>query len=133
MIEIEEITSALNSAKQILNELKNSSYDFSDVYVLLRKAIITKLMIDDNVDDSIQHMIIYSIKKKNFNNCLSDETIKHQITKYDCHQTSLVVQTKVLLIMFIENELDIKLNDEESLIDDLKELSMVVYKLLKEK
>ena len=133
MIETNEIINALNNAKHYLNELKNSSFDIEDVYKTLRKAIIEKLMIDESVDDSIRHIVIYSIKKKSFNGCLSDKTIQHQVTKYDCHQTSLVSQTKVLLIMFIEKELDIKYSDEESLTDDLKELSKITYNHLKEK
>lgn len=133
MIETKEIINAQNDAKLYLSNIKKSDLNDDEIYVFLRKAIIAKLMIDENVDDSIRHMVVYSIKKKSFNSCLSDETIKHQITKYDCHQTSLVAQTKVLLIMFIENELDIKYSDDESLCDNLKELATYTYKHLKEK
>ena len=39
--------------------------------------------------------------------------IQREIKKYDCHQTSLAVQKKVLLLMFIERELGIAMEDDE--------------------
>ena len=64
---------------------------------------------------------------------LSDNVIRQQIKKYDCHQTSLAAQKKTLLFMFMERELGITLEDDEAVdIETMDQLAEAFIKRLKE-
>ena len=65
-------------------------------------------MIQEDTQTDIRKLVIISIKRQDLRKGnLPDEVIQREIKKYDCHQTSLAVQKKVLLLMFIERELGI--------------------------
>ena len=71
-------------------------------------------MIQEDTQTDIRKLVIISIKRQDLRKGnLPDEVIQREIKKYDCHQTSLAVQKKVLLLMFIERELGIAMEDDE--------------------
>ena len=132
----DDIVNANALAKKDLQKLKET--DHSNITPelteeLLREAILHKLMIDAK-EDKLRDLVVISIKSADLKNKgVSEDMIRKQITKYDCHQTNLVVQKKALLLIFIEKELGIKLSDEEAVdIQTIKELSSCVYGKLKE-
>ena len=57
--------------------------------------------------------------------------LEKRIHQYDCHQTSLVTQMKVLFVMYVEQKLDIQLEDDEvTAAEDLKAFSGLVFRAL---
>lgn len=132
----DDIVNANALAKKDLQKLKETDHSSITPELtedLLRKAILHKLMIDSK-EDKLRDLAVISIKSADLKNKgVSEDMIRKQITKYDCHQTNLVVQKKALLLIFIEKELGIKLSDEEAVdIQTIKELSTCVYEKLKE-
>ena len=132
----DDIVNANALAKKDLQKLKetdHSSITPELIEDLLRKAILHKLMIESE-EDKLRDLVVISIKSADLKNKgVSEDMIRKQITKYDCHQTSLVVQKKALMLIFIEKELGIKLSDEEAVdIQTIKELAACVYEKLKE-
>lgn len=100
------------------------------LYPYVFKAVCKKLMITESIADTddIRKLAILSIKSQNKQEAfLSNNAVQNQIEKYDCHQTNLVTQKKVLLILFIEHTLNITLSDEESAnITTVHELSAAI-------
>ena len=90
-------------------------------------------MIQEDTQTDIRKLVIISIKRQDLRKGnLPDEVIQREIKKYDCHQTSLAVQKKALLLMFIERELGIAMEDDEaSDIENLDELADAVIRHLK--
>ena len=132
----DDIVNANALAKKDLQKLKETDHSSITPELtedLLRKAILHKLMIESE-EDKLRDLVVISIKSADLKNKgVSEDMIRKQITKYDCHQTSLVVQKKALLLIFIEKELGIKLSDEEAVdIQTIKELAACVYEKLKE-
>ena len=112
-----------NAAKaaEILAALRGSARSGAvpeeDFYKALRRAICFRLMVDeDDADtDDLRNLCVLSIKRQmRGGSGISDSEIGKQIEKYDCHQTNLVTQKKVLLMLYIEKSLGIRLDDDES-------------------
>ena len=83
----------------------------------LRNAVCSRLMIDAEKaeTDDIRKLCILSIRRQMSENVgLSDREIVRQIEKYDCHQTNLVTQKRVLLMLYVERELNIRIGDDEA-------------------
>ena len=83
----------------------------------LRNAVCSRLMIDagEAETDDIRKLCILSIRRQMSETVgLSDREIVRQIEKYDCHQTNLVTQKKVLLMLYVERELNIQIGDDEA-------------------
>lgn len=83
----------------------------------LRNAVCSRLMIDAEKaeTDDIRKLCILSIRRQMSENVgLSDWEIVRQIEKYDCHQTNLVTQKRVLLMLYVERELNIQIGDDEA-------------------
>lgn len=83
----------------------------------LRNAVCSRLMIDAEKaeTDNIRKLCILSIRRQMSENVgLSDREIVRQIEKYDCHQTNLVTQKRVLLMLYVERELNIQIGDDEA-------------------
>lgn len=83
----------------------------------LRNAVCSRLMIDAEKaeTDDIRKLCILSIRRQISENVgLSDREIVRQIEKYDCHQTNLVTQKRVLLMLYVERELNIQIGDDEA-------------------
>lgn len=83
----------------------------------LRNAVCSRLMIDAEKaeTDDIRKLCILSIRRQMSENVgLSDREIVRQIEKYDCHQTNLVTQKRVLLMLYVERELNIQIGDDEA-------------------
>lgn len=90
-----------------------------NILPVLQKAAAAKLMIPPTQETSIRNLVIMSIQ------CQAGQK-PGQIQKYDCHQTSLLAQKKVLFLMSVEKELGIVLETQEAAdIEDLRELSEV--------
>ena len=106
---IDEIVKSTREASAVLDRIKSMPCEGLEKEVilpLLRNAVNLKLMIQEDT--------------------------QREIKKYDCHQTSLAVQKKVLLLMFIERELGIAMEDDEaSDIENLDELADAVIRHLK--
>ena len=133
---IEQIRNAANLAKQDLQQLKDIGKDELTLEYtkdLLRKAILHKLSIE-STEENLKDLVVLSIKASDMaKRGLSEEEIARQISKYDCHQTSLVVQKKALLLIFIEKQLGIHMSDEEAVdIQDINALIKTVFQKLKE-
>ena len=129
---IDEIVKSTREASAVLDRIKSMPCEGLEKEVilpLLRKAVNLKLMIQEDTQTDIRKLVIMSIKRQGN---LPDEVIQREIKKYDCHQTSLAVQKKVLLLMFIERELGIAMEDDEaSDIENLDELADAVIRHLK--
>lgn len=108
---IDEIVKSTREASAVLDRIKSMPCEGLEKEVilpLLRKAVNLKLMIQEDTQTDIRKLVIISIKRQDLRKGnLPDEVIQREIKKYDCHQTSLAVQKKVLLLMFIERELGI--------------------------
>lgn len=134
---VDEIVKSTKEAAAILAELRlmpKGRLDKMTAFPILKKAVNRKLMLQEDEEEQIRNLIILSIKQqdKKAGN-LSDEVIKKQIKKYDCHQTSLVAQKKTLLLMFIERELGITLDDDEAVgIETMEQLAEVFTKHMME-
>lgn len=124
---VEQILQKTNEAKAILKEIRKMPWGQKNretLKPLLKKAVCCKLMIPEDETDDIKKLIILSIKRQNKADALlPDAVIQSKIEKYDCHQSSLVLQKKTLLTFFIERELGLHWTDEEAVqiasIDDL--------------
>ena len=56
-------------------------------------------------ETNIRRLVIMSIKRQDLKSQnLPDAVIEKQIRRYDCHQTSLAAQRKVLLILFVKRD-----------------------------
>ena len=86
------------------------------VHDLLREAVCRKLMIDpDEADtDEFRKLAILSIRRSSTAKGLSDSAVNNQVEKYDCHQTNLVTQKKVLLMLYMEKVLRVEIPDDEA-------------------
>lgn len=125
--DILKATSLAKAELTKLKEIKKEDLTTGIVETVLRKAILYKLMIESD-EDNLRNLVVLSIKSADKRVAgLSEEAIRQQITKYDCHQTSLVVQKKALLLIFIEKELDIHLSDDEAVeVRTVSELGRIV-------
>lgn len=113
-------------AKKYLKEFKeavrreaanNEAVNQEAMCTSLRNAVCSRLMIDagEAETDDIRKLCILSIRKQMSENVgLSDREIVRQIEKYDCHQTNLVTQKRVLLMLYVERELNIQIGDDEA-------------------
>ena len=113
-------------AKRYLKEFKeavkreaanNEAVNQEAMCASLRNAVCSRLMIDagEAETDDIRKLCILSIRRQMSENVgLSDREIVRQIEKYDCHQTNLVTQKKVLLMLYVERELNIQIGDDEA-------------------
>lgn len=130
---IDSILKAAQEARACLRKLHEAeerTLTADYVCACLKKAACLKLMIPEDDTDDIAKLAILSIKRESSAQAsLSDQTIRRQIEKYDCHQTNLVAQKKVLLIMFIERELGISLTDDEaSSVKTIQDLSKLFFR-----
>ena len=135
---IDDILKSTKASASVLADIKNITKDRLDkttVFPLLQEAVNLKLMIEEKEEQQIKNLVIMSIKSQDMRaGNLSDDVIRRQIKRYDCHQTSLVAQKKTLLIMFIEKELAITLNDDDAVgIQTLEQLTEILIKYMKEK
>lgn len=86
---------------------------------ILQKAAAERLMIPPCKETSIKKLVIMSIRRQTGEK-------PDMIQKYDCHQTSLLAQKKVMFMMSVEKDLGIVLEAGEAAeIEDLRELSEV--------
>ena len=103
----------------------------------LRNAVCSRLMIDAEKaeTDDIRKLCILSIRRQMSENVgLSDREIVRQIEKYDCHQTNLVTQKRVLLMLYVERELNIQIGDDEAVdISTTEDLARVSAATLRRK
>lgn len=134
---VDEIVKSTKEAATILAELRLMPKDRLNkktALPILKKAVNRKLMLQEEEEEQIRNLIILSIKQKDKKaGNLSDEVIKKQIKKYDCHQISLAAQKKTLLLMFIERELGITLDDDEAVgIETMEQLAEAFTKYLVE-
>lgn len=115
-----QILSANAEAAKILGRIKDrspESYTDTALHMELKRAICCRLQIDPEEADTdvIRNLCILNIRKQSASGSgLSDGTIGRQIEKYDCHQTNLVTQKKVLLMLYIEKTLGIRLEDDQA-------------------
>lgn len=117
-------------AEAILREIKQSGSfkkDPDKLYEKLKSAVCLRLMIpEEEADtDDLRKLCILSIRMQSGSGSgLPESVIRNQIEKYDCHQTNLVTQKKVLLMLYIERILGVTLQDRQAAeICTLKELA----------
>ena len=108
-------------AAELLQKLRNTPperLEPENTHRLLKEAVCCRLMTDpaDAEDtDDLRNLAVLSIRRQDERKRgLADSAIRNQIEKYDCHQTNLVAQKKVLLMMYVEKMLGISLEDEEA-------------------
>ncbi len=131
---IDQIRNATDLAKKDLEQLKSIRIDeltLECTKSYLQRAILHKLSIESKEED-LKDLVVLSIKASDMaSRGMASEDIAKKITKYDCHQTSLVVQKKALLLIFIEKQLRIQMSDDEAVeIQDIESLSRVVFEKL---
>lgn len=134
---VREIAEASRKAGEILEEIRKLPLEQrrADVLLpLLRQAVGCKLMTGEQQESNIRNLVIISIRLQDQKaGNLPDQVIRRQIKQYDCHQTSLVAQKKVLLFLYLERELGIRMTDEEAAsIETLEELAEVAAVYLRE-
>lgn len=107
------------------------------LYENLKHAVCFRLMIDAGTADTddLRKLCILSIRRQMpEHEGVSDREIVRQIEKYDCHQTNLVAQKKVLLMLYIESALGIHLDDDEATdVLTVKDLADKTGKALRQK
>ncbi len=135
---VNNIVQAAKDSRMILNQihrLPQEELKMEALIPFLRRAVCAKLMIEEQEENNLRNLVVISIKTQDQRaGKLSDDVIRSQIKKYDCHQTSLVVQKKVLLLMYIEKELGIHMNDEDAAsIETLEDLARLATIYLKRK
>mgnify|MGYP005777189985 FL=1 len=125
---VEEILRASRKAATVLEEIRagwreGCGRDWLEEK--LKIAVCKKLMLSETGETDIRRLVIMSIKRQDAKKRhLPDAVIEKQIRQYDCHQTSLVAQRKVLLLLFVEKELGIAFTDEEAVqIETTKDLA----------
>lgn len=133
----QDIAEAAKRAGAILarvRQLPGEQRTAENLLPLLRQAVECKLMIGEQEESNLRNLAVISIKLSDQRaGSLSDEAVLKQIKKYDCHQTSLVTQKKVLLLMYLERELRIHMSDEDaSSIETLEDLARLTAAYLKE-
>lgn len=135
---VRDIAEASKRAGKVLEEIRNlpeGQRSARTLLPLLRWAVACKLMVGEQEESNIRNLVIISIKLQDQRaGNLPDEVIRRQIKKYDCHQTSLVVQKKVLLLMYLERELGIHMSDDDaSSVETLEDLATLVSEYLEKK
>lgn len=133
---VQDIVEASRKAGAILKTIRHMPEECikeQTLLTLLRQAVCCKLMIEEQEEQNIRNLVVISIKTQDRKaGRLPDEVIQKQIRKYDCHQTSLAAQKKVLLLMYVEKELGIHMSDEDAVsietLDDLARLTAVYLK-----
>lgn len=133
----EEIQRASLEARYILQkirELPAKDLRPEDIHKPLHQAVCRKLGLMAEEEENIRRLVILSIKQRDKQSAyLPDSVVQKQIRSYDCHQTSLVVQKKVLLIMFIERELGVSLDDGQAAdVETVGELAWALAERLRE-
>ncbi len=135
---VNDIVRATKESREILRQicgLPKEKQEVEELLPLLRQAVCAKLMIEEPEEHNLRNLVVISIKTQDRKaGNLSDEVIRSQVKKYDCHQTSLVAQKKVLLLMYIEKELGIHMSDEDATsIETLEDLAETAAGYLKKK
>lgn len=116
----EETAALLGRVSDLLREAPESgaagSLKEEKIHGLLKEAVCLKLMIDpeDADTDEFRKLAILSIRRSSTARGLSDSAVDRQIEKYDCHQTNLVTQKKVLLMLYMERALGVEIPDEDA-------------------
>lgn len=102
------------------------------VYEKLKACINLRYGIPGETEDNFRRLAVISIKRRDLSEQrLSEAVLEKRIHQYDCHQTSLVTQMKVLFVMYVEQKLDIQLEDDEvTAAEDLKAFSGLVFRAL---
>ena len=102
------------------------------VYEKLRACINIRFGIPGETEDDFRRLAVISIKRRDLSEQgLPEAVLEKRIHQYDCHQTSLVTQMKVLFVMYVEQKLDIRLEDDEvTATEDLKTFSGLVFRAL---
>ena len=131
---IDDIVKNTKKAAAILSDIRALPADRLDKEMVLGLLVCIKLMIPEVDEPQIKNLVITGIKQQVMRaGGLSDNVIRQQIKKYDCHQTSLAAQKKTLLFMFMERELGITLEDDEAVdIETMDQLAEAFIKRLKE-
>ncbi|MGN0333351.1 MAG: hypothetical protein ACI4D9_10105 [Lachnospiraceae bacterium] len=134
---VNDIVQAAEKSREVLRKIRDMSradIDKKTLLPLVRQAVFYKLMIEEQAENNLRNLVIISIKTQDMKaGGLSDEMIRKQIQKYDCHQTSLVARKKVLLLMYLERELGIRMSDEDAVsAETLEDLSELIAFYLKE-
>lgn len=132
----EEIQRASLEARDILQKIRGlpaKELRPENIKNPLHQAVCRKLGFRTE-EENIRRLVILSIKQRDKQSAyLPDSVVQKQIRSYDCHQTSLVVQKKVLLLMFIERELGVSLDDDQAAdIETVGELACALAERLRE-
>ena len=135
----DKIIQSAQTARVLLNQIRQLPGDNLTEKLLLehiKKAVCLKLMIPETEETSLNRLLISSIlmadDRAGGTGHPSPGQTEQLMHKTDCHRISLLVHKKVLLILFIEKELNIKFTDEEaSSIEDTRELASLALKYLK--
>lgn len=133
---INSIIQNTQAAKKILNQIRDlpgKSLTEEALLESLQKAICLKLMIPETSETNLKILLITSIHTADAAmEQRSPEQAELLMHKTDCHRVSLLAHKKVLLIMFIEKELNLKFtNEEASSIEDTKDLALLAADYLK--
>lgn len=134
---IEDIVKSTARAEEYLEQIKRLPEKEclpERILPFLREAVNAKLMIEEEKETNLRRLVILSIKRQDARNKnLPEQWIERQVGKYDCHQTSLAAQKKILLLMFLERKLNIFLSEPETEgLDTLEQLACVYADHLRE-
>ena len=79
---------------------------------MLKACILSRLHLPALDCDDLLQLTIMSIKLQTRE--VTQRELLTSIRKYDCHQTGLVAMKKALLLLSIENDLGVKLDDDDA-------------------
>lgn len=103
---------ATNSLLSLLD--KNTQLNEKIVLQQLQRCLYIKFEIEETEELSFRKLAIMSIKTKDLKNRgLSDDVIAKKIHQYDCHQTNLISQKKILFCSYVERILGIEVSDDD--------------------
>lgn len=108
----------------MLDDLNTREYKYQQK-IHYRLLTLLKLPLFLNEED-IDTLVVYSIKA--LMNGDSSENSLVRLTKLDCHQTNVIIQKKVLVIMRLEKEEKVHLSEKEyESLKKIKDLSLLLF------
>ncbi|MCD7908300.1 MAG: hypothetical protein LUH04_11580 [Clostridium sp.] len=118
-----------------IREPMAGAYTEELVYRNLRACINLRFGIGEETETDFRKLAIISIKRRDLSERkLPEAVLEKRIHQYDCHQTSLVTQMKVLFVMYVERKLGICLEDDEvTAAEDLRAFSRLVFRAMAKK
>ena len=126
---LNKITMADDNAQKWLKKCKSGQLAFKRYIEFLRYSILAKLMLPEITEETnLYFLSVMSLKARSGS---LDPVITDRIKKYDCHQVDNAVKQKVMLIIWLERQLEQKLDhDTVEACDTIEQLALAFWSKL---